>query len=127
MKILLDANFVVSCIKQKIDFLSLTNKKFDEKIEFVLPVEVEDEIEKISKRKGEKTRDKEAAKVALEILRLIKPKKIKLGSGNVDDKIVDYALKNPEIVLATLDKELKKRVGGARILTIRGRGNLEVV
>ena len=125
MRVLLDTNFILSCTKQKIDFEDLAEHIFDEKIEWIVPREVLEELEKISKRKGERTRDKESAKISMEIISHLNPLIIELNSKNVDDGIVSYLNKNP-CVLATLDKELKKRTS-CRILTIRLKKYLELL
>lgn len=129
MEILLDANFVISCVKQKIDFFSLADELFDEKIEFIICEEILDELENISRKRGEKIRDKEAAKTALEIIKTIKPEIIKLNNKNVDEGIICYLTNHKELVLATLDRELKRKIRGEgiKILTIRGKKSLEII
>jgi rRNA-processing protein FCF1 len=52
MKILVDTNFVLTCVKQKIDFLSIAEEIISEKIEWLLPKQVEAELEKLFKRGG---------------------------------------------------------------------------
>ncbi|MFZ5955503.1 MAG: hypothetical protein ACOYT4_03685 [Nanoarchaeota archaeon] len=126
MKILLDTNFILTCIKQKIDFDRIANEIVDEEIKWILPEEVQNELEKLSKRKGMRTIDKESAKLSLEFLKSLNPELIKLNNKNVDDGIVNYinSQKN-KIILATLDKELKKRIN-SKILTIRTNRYLEL-
>ncbi len=125
MEILLDTNFILSCVKQKIDFFSLTNEIIDEKIDWLIPFEVLQELEEISKRKGEKETDKLAAKIGLEMTRVLAAKIVNVKNRNVDQGIVDYA-KSKDIVIATLDNEIKKR-SGKKILTIRGSRSLELI
>ena len=125
MKILLDTNFILSCVRQKIDFYNYINENYDEGVEFLVPEEVLEELKKISERKGEKIKDKESAKVILKIIEKLRIKKIKLNKKHVDDGIVNY-LKNKKIILATLDRDLKKRVKN-KILTIRGKKKLEII
>jgi len=52
------------------------------------------------------------AKLALSILNSEKEKfeEIEIGSGHVDKRIIEYAKKNPKIIVATLDLEIKKAV-----------------
>ncbi len=125
MEILLDTNFILTCVKQKIDFNSAANEIFDKKIEWLIPEEVIEELKKLSERKGEKTKDKESAKLSLELIKIIPHKTIKLNNQNVDKGIIDY-LKNKDIILATLDKKLKERAG-VKILSIRGKKDLEII
>jgi len=132
MEVILDTNFVISCVREKLDFVNLSEELFDENMQFFLPEEVLKEIEKLSKRKGEKSTDKNAAKTAMAILNSLEKKgeihKIALENEDVDSGLVNYVKMNPEekFVLATLDRELKKKAG-CRILTIRGKKMLELV
>ena len=127
MKILLDTNFIVTCIKQKINFSSLAEDMIDEKIEWIVPQDVLNELGNLKDRKGTKIIDKKAAELSFEILQNLKPKIINLSgkNPNVDIKIVNYII-NKSIVLATLDKNLKNRVKN-KILTIRGKKSLELI
>ncbi|MBU2577104.1 MAG: hypothetical protein KKF50_05285 [Nanoarchaeota archaeon] len=127
MKILLDTNFIITCIKQKIDFPSIANEIIDKKIEWIVPQDVLNELGNLKDKAGIKTKDKNAAKLSFEILQTIKPKIVELPgkNPNVDIKIVNYIIGKP-IVLATLDKDLKERVDN-KILTIQGKKNLELI
>lgn len=127
MKILLDTNFVVTCAKQKIDFPSIANDIIDEEIKWILPQDVLNELGNIKDSEGIKVADKNAAKLGFEILKAINPQIINLPgkNPNVDMKIVNYIL-NKDIILATLDKGLKERVDN-KILTVRGKKNLELI
>ncbi len=125
MEILLDTNFIITCVKQKIDFVEITDKITTQPIKWILPEDVLKEIEKIKSGIGIKISDKSAATLSLQILQNLKPKIVNLygKNPNIDIKIVNYILGKP-IVLATLDKKLKSRVKN-RILTIRGKKGLE--
>ena len=126
MKILLDTNFILSCVKQKIDFFSLAEEMFDEKLEWVVPKEVLEELKDLTERKKEKVADKQAADLSLQILERAGSERIELRNKNVDKGIIDYLKKHPDFVLATLDKKLKL-YAGVRILTIRNKKSLEIV
>tara|TARA_Y100000310_G_scaffold23285_1_gene22241 strand:+ start:957 stop:1328 length:372 start_codon:yes stop_codon:yes gene_type:complete len=123
MRVLLDTNFLITTVKQKIDFNSLANQLFSEEIEWLIPIEVLAELKKISTQQGVKTEDKEAAKVALQLVD--EYDNVPLGTDTVDNGIVRYA-KNNQVVIATLDKDLKKRFDN-KILTIRGKKSLEII
>ncbi|MBP7708194.1 PIN domain-containing protein [Candidatus Pacearchaeota archaeon] len=125
MEILLDTNFIIYCVRQKIDFFSLAAEIIDDKIEWVVPFEVLAELEQISKRTGEKEADKLAAKIGLEMTKVICAKIVNVKGKNVDQGIVNYIL-DKDIVLATLDKNLKRRIKN-RILTIRKFRTLELL
>jgi rRNA-processing protein FCF1 len=127
MKILLDTNFIITCVKQKIDFPSLGNDIIDKKIEWLIPQDVLNELGNLKDKAGTKIQDKNAAKLGFEIIQTIKPRIINLPgkNPNIDIKIVNYIMEKP-IVLATLDKDLKSRVTN-KILTIRGKNSLELI
>jgi rRNA-processing protein FCF1 len=131
MEILIDTNFAITCTKQKIDFFNLTAQIFDEQIIWYLPEKVLEEIKKISLDKTKKFEDREAARLFLDLLLphikgKTELKLLKLKIENVDDAIKDYCKKNPEVVLATLDKGLKSKIKN-RIFTIRGKNFLALV
>ncbi len=127
MEILLDTNFILTCVKQHIYFDSIADEMFDEEILWIIPQDVLNELGNLKTKKGMKKEDKDAAGVSFEILKILNPKIIELpgNNPNVDSKIVNYIL-DTEIILATLDRDLKKRVKN-RILTIRGKRRLEII
>jgi rRNA-processing protein FCF1 len=127
MKILLDTNFVITATKNKLDFTSLANELVDEKIDWIIPQDVLNELGNIKDRKGTREKDKAAAKLAFDIIQNISPEIVDLPgkNPNVDIKIVNYIL-DKDIILATMDKDLKSRVKN-KILTVRGKKNLELI
>lgn len=127
MKILLDTNFILICTKQKIDFPVVANEIINQKIEWLIPQDVLGELDMLKNRTGIKIKDRDSAKLSLEIIKKLNPKIILLpgGNPNIDIKIVNYII-DKDIVLATLDKNLKFRTNN-RILTIVGKSNLELI
>ncbi len=111
---LLDTNFILTCIKQKIDFFE--ELKFMG-LEILIPKQVIRELKNIKIPE---------AKFALRLLEKNKFKEIDIGKGEVDKKIKFFAEKNPEILVATLDKELQKKLKNKKIV-IRGKKRLEIV
>ena len=113
---LLDSSFILTCAKQKIDFFEfLENEGF----QIIIPKQVIQEIEKISKTK-------EYGKLVLQVLKKNKFRKINLKEKNVDFGIVKYAKKNPKIIIATLDRGIKRKIRNQK-LVVRGKKKLEVV
>jgi len=127
MKILLDTNFILTCVKQNTHFDSAADELIDEKIEWVVPQDVLNELGYLKDKSGMKIADKKAAEISFEVLQNLNPEIVKLPgkNPNVDIKIVNY-IADKDIVLATLDKGLKDRVKN-KILTIRGKKNLEII
>lgn len=114
---LLDTNFILSCIRNKIDFfeeISLMG------IQIIIPREVIYEINRFRDKKTE-------ARVALNLLDRNRWnfEKIVLGKGYVDKKIINYAKENPELVVATLDREVKEKVKN-KVMVIREKKRLEI-
>lgn len=123
MEILLDTNFILTCVLQKIDFVELSEEMFNEKLNWILPKQVISELKKIEKELKQKRKFREGAKLSLEILETMNLKIVDLNKNpNIDIAIKDYIFDKP-IVLATNDKGLKKRVKN-RILSIRGTKSL---
>jgi rRNA-processing protein FCF1 len=117
-KILLDTNFILSCIRKKIDF-------FEELIgyEILVPIQVINEIKRITES-NKKLKFKDEAKVALKLLEKSNYKKINLEFNYVDRGIKKFVSKDKKIIVATLDDELKKIL--ERKLVIRGK-KLEIM
>lgn len=128
MEILLDTNFIITCVKSKIDFEKIANNIIDKKITWLIPQQILNELGAIKDKKGIKKEDRQSAILSFEILQTLKNHKIiELGKNrNIDIAIVNYILDKP-IALATLDKELKQRVPNNKILTIRGKNYLELI
>ncbi len=121
MKILLDTSFILTCLKEGIDFLEAENFG-----KLVLPSEVINELEKLKENK--KGEEKLRAELALDIIGKTKDsfEIINLNSGHVDSGIINF-VKNRKIIVATMDKELKKKLKNkVRVLSIRARKKLEL-
>lgn len=119
-KVILDTNFILSCLGKKIDFF--------EEIKFmglkiIIPNQVISEIKRISVSK-KKLKFREEAKLALRLLEKNEFEKIDLKNNYVDKGITDLIKKEPKYLIATLDAELKKKVKAK--LIIRGM-RLEIV
>jgi rRNA-processing protein FCF1 len=127
MKILLDTNFIITCTKQKIDFDTVMNGVTTEEVIWLVPEEVLTELRGLKFGGKIKIKEKNAITVALEIITKLNPQVVKMSDKNtdVDTKIVNY-LKDKDIILATLDKQLQSRVKN-KILTIRGKKGLEII
>ena len=121
-QVLLDTNFILTSIRNKIDFF--------EEIKFlgmqiIIPKQVVKEIERISNSK-KKLRFREESQIALKLLDKNKFKKIDLKANYVDKGIKNYAKKHPNTIIATLDRELKKALPNQK-LVIRGKKKLEIL
>jgi uncharacterized protein len=112
-QILLDTNFILTCIKQKIDF-------FEEitliGIPIIIPEEVITELKKLKQEQALRLLENEKDKF----------QKIKLEGKNVDNAIIKYAKENQEIIIATLDREIKTKVKNRKMI-IRDKKQLEII
>jgi len=108
---ILDTSFIITASKQKIDFFRWLE---EEGIEPVIPEQTINELEGLG------------AKLALKILRMNKFKPIKIQGKDADAAIINFAKKNPDTFIATLDQELKRKIKNRKII-IRGKKKLEVI
>ena len=121
-QVLLDTNFIISCARQKIDFFhEIPLMGF----EILIPRQVFDEIEKLSKSSKSATL-REEADLALKIMNRNKFTIIKLRRNDVDRAIIEFANDNRDVIIATLDKELQNKIKNQKMI-IRGLGMLELV
>ena len=115
MKIVLDTNFLISCLKFKIDFISELEGN-----ELFIVDKTKNELEKLIK--GKNAKDKQRAKI---ILAIIKKKKIKEISTKVGETVDDKLASLKDYIIATQDKELKKRIKGKKLI-IRAKKKIEI-
>lgn len=112
-QVLLDTNFILTCMKQKIDF-------FEEipvmGIKIIIPQSVFDELEKLKKNSALKLLEQEKGNFV----------KLFLSGKNVDNSIIKYAKENPEIIIATLDKGIKDKIKNKKLI-IRDKKQLEII
>ncbi len=120
-KVLLDTNFIVSCVKQKIDFFEYFEL---EGFQILVPEQVLNELKMLENRKKDLLSIH--AKVALKLLEQKKFQKIDLIDDKVDRAIIKFAKKNPNVVIATLDREIRYKLKN-KTVTIRQGKRLEIL
>jgi len=114
MEVTCDTSFILSAIRNRIDiFEELQGYKI------IIPKQVLKEIKGISKTKSE-------AKIALKILKQSKFIQLDFKTKNTDNAIINYAKKHPKTLIATLDKEIKRKTKNQKII-IRNKKKLEIV
>jgi len=121
MDILIDTNFIKTCVKEKVDFFEL--EKYGR---ILLPEEVIEEFKKLSEKS--KGKEKYFAELCLDLIESNKNrfKFVELGENYVDKGIIDFVDKKKNIAVATLDKELKRKVkDNAKILTLKARKRID--
>lgn len=133
MAVILDTNFLLYISKNKIDFVREIDKLCDFAYDLIIPKQVLDELHKISKGKDKKRKDKVAADLALQILGRIAEKDgvlvMDVKGRDADEAIVNIVKKNhnKEVIVATMDKELKKRLKKIKIISVRQKKYLEFI
>jgi rRNA-processing protein FCF1 len=118
MKIILDTNFLVYCAKQKIDYNEEIRILVSGKYDLVVFEQIIREL-KYLEEKSKKYSDREAAKLALKLLKVNKVKTLKSKEKTADDAIISKTKGN---IVATLDLVLLKKLD--RVITIRGKKKL---
>ena len=124
-KILLDTNFLLAVYQFKVDIFSEIERicRFNYGI-FVLDKSIGELKNIIEKQKG---KHKEAAKIALQLLRLKNVKEIKTNSKEHTDRIIlEYAKKG--YIVATQDKDLKRKLidHGIEVIVLRKKKFLAI-
>jgi len=129
MDILIDTNFILTCIKQRIHLFEDIKEEFPSS-RIIIPQEVIDELKLLSSKKSLKISEREAAKLSIDVINKNLVFIIFLNSKTVDSGIVNYS-KEHDIILATLDKELQNRVKKANkkthFLIIRNKTRIQLV
>lgn len=110
-QVLIDTNFIMTCIKQKIDFFE---ELYLMGIQVIVPEPVIDELEKLKQTQ------------AIRLLERSKFKEISLKGKIVDNSIINFAKENPEIIIATLDRGIQKKIKNKKMV-IRGKKKLEII
>ena len=120
MEVLLDTNFIVSCILKKIDFLEeLEGMGF----RVILPREVLQELKDLKKEKTSRE-ERMAIGVAMKIFSSSKRvEKMTLGHNIVDDALIEKG--NQGVYIATLDNGIKAKIPN-KIIIDSARKSLKV-
>jgi len=121
--ILLDTNFFFVPFQMGVNIFSEIERIVDEPLELFTLSSTIGEIERVAKSgKGD---DKASAKLALQ---LAKNLKIIDTPNSGDAAILAYAKVNTDVIVATNDSELRKKLKAAKTRTIflRGKNKLEI-
>jgi rRNA-processing protein FCF1 len=103
MEVLLDSNFIISCVKKKIDFISeLEGLGF----KVIVPKEVLLELKDL--RLQVSHNERAAIDIGTGIIDKANVKKVKIGNGKVDDVLIKYGKDGAYI--ASLDAYIKRSV-----------------
>ncbi|NCN98716.1 hypothetical protein COU62_02965 [Candidatus Pacearchaeota archaeon CG10_big_fil_rev_8_21_14_0_10_35_219] len=118
MKVILDTNFILTCIKDRIDFLSQLE---EQGFEILVPHEVLEEMKDIRKKVSRDTRI--VIDVAFQLFDKENVKKVKLGRRSVDLGLIKKGREG--YYIATLDAEIKGKVP-KRVVIFSGKKEVGV-
>ena len=119
---ILDTNFILTCIKQKIDFFrDIPNMG----VQILIPRQVIEEVKRVS-NSTKKLKFRDDAKLAQVILEKNKFTQIDIRGKYVDKGLINYAKDHPRLIVATLDKEIKSKIVNSKLI-IRGKKKLEII
>ena len=110
-KVVLDTSFILTCVKQKIDFFYWLNM---DGIKAIIPEQVLRELGGLG------------AELALKIINTNNFELLKIAGRDADAAIIKFANENPGIIVATLDVGLKKKIRNRKLI-IRQKKKLEIV
>ncbi|AHF81335.1 type II toxin-antitoxin system VapC family toxin [Thermococcus paralvinellae] len=125
--VLVDTNFLLVPGQFGVDIISELNRILDVKFEIAVPNIVLDELNVIEhKAKG---KDLMAIRMAKKLVERFKVVEIgKFGEKPTDVQIYEFAVKNPNVVVCTNDKLLKKKLRekGIPVVYLRQKKILEL-
>lgn len=110
-QVILDTSFILTCIKQKIDFFE---KLEHEGFQIIIPDQAIDELMGLG------------AQLALNILEKHKFTLVKFSGKDADTAIISFSRENPTAIVATLDRGLQKKIKNHKMI-IRQKKKLEIV
>ena len=105
MQVLLDSSFIISCIRERIDFLSQLH---EQGFVPVVPREILQEMKDLRTSDKLSREDRLSIDLAFEMLEKNKVKKTTLGNGKMDELLIRKGKEG--IFIATLDNGIKKKI-----------------
>lgn len=117
-KIIVDTNFLIYCVKEKVDFFEYAKL---EGFNVIIPKEVIRELDSL-----EETNQNKNVRLVKKILNLNEFEEISLGNSYVDKGLIRYLEDKKELILATMDKELQKKTKNS-ILILRQKAKFEIL
>jgi len=123
LMILLDTNFILDLLKFKIHLEDELNRLLESNYEVAIIDNVEEELKKLSDRGNR------FAKLALKLLELGKIKKIKVNNkSDTDNIMLNMCKENEDIIIATNDVNLRKKIKevSRKTIYIRSKKHLAI-
>lgn len=121
-QILLDTNFILSCIREKLDLFEYLEER---NFKIIIPKQVIDEIKEIQNSK-KKFKYKNEAEIALRIFEKEYFEEIDLKDTNADRGIIKHSKENPDLIIATLDKGIATQINNKKAI-IRNKKRIDII
>lgn len=112
LNVLLDTSFLLAILELHINLDSELDRILDEKYEIMIPEAVLDELKKIAEKNDKRGRMANLALRIASAYRIIREK------GEADDVLINLALSKRKVIVATSDRNLRKRLRRLGIPTI---------
>lgn len=110
-RVILDTSFVLTCTKQKIDFFETIENLG---MKAIIPEQTIKELKGLG------------ASTSLKILEKNKFDLVSVSGKDADTAIIKLAEEDSSLIVATLDKEIKKKIKNRKMI-IRGKKKIEVI
>ncbi|MBI2451507.1 hypothetical protein HYV50_00340 [Candidatus Pacearchaeota archaeon] len=120
MEVVLDTNFIISCLIKKVDFLGQLRELG---LKPVVPREVLQEMKDLKRESKVSRYERSAVDMAFEIFEKENVKKIKIGGKNVDDGLIKKGRQG--VFIATLDRVVKVKVPN-KVVLLGDKKKLEI-
>ena len=126
-KVLLDTNFLLIPYQFRVDIFSQIDRVLTARYGLFVLDKTVDELKKIVKE--QKGKDRDAARIALKLIAIKNLEIIKTTGGVMtDDAILEISSKS-DFIVATQDKDLKRRLinQGTTLIILRQKKKVEIV
>ena len=120
-EVIVDTNFILNCIRFKVDMYEEFLLRGES---VIIPEEVIWELKRLSEH-SRSLKLREEARLALKLIDSGEHRVVSIGGKYVDVGLRKYLGEHPRVILATMDKELKKSVSNRKYV-IRNRKKLEL-
>jgi rRNA-processing protein FCF1 len=120
MEVILDTNFIISCLLKRLDFVEQLKEKG---FRIAVPKEVIEELKDLRLSNKVSHDERVVINVALEMLQKKEIKKIKLGKGKVDDELIKKG--NEGAYIASLDAGIKRQVAN-RVVILSAKNEIGI-
>jgi len=129
MHIIIDTNFIITSIKNKIPLFDVLKTEFpSDKV--LVPLEVIQELESLKNKSELSLKEREYVSLAIVMIKKSNPSIVPLATPDVDAGIIRYCKQHKNVIIATLDRILKEKIKSVKketkFLTIKEKKRIVV-